>query len=191
MIITISGSAKDTGKTSLTVYLIKKLLPCCAVKFSIHKDNPYGEGIFEEKEKSSLTDTARMKKGGANPVYWVRTDKALLEDRLREVIRLLPDEKDITTIIEGNSILEYIVPNYSIFIMNSTFEDFKESAWKALEKAGVILINGEVSSDIEFKCKNHNKNGRIIFSENNLSKAYKKILQDILKIYTNMRVKEI
>lgn len=191
MIITVSGSAKDTGKTSLTVYLIKKLLPCCAVKFSIHKDNPYKEGIIEEKEKNPGTDTVRMKQAGAKPVYWVRTDKLLLETRLKEVINFLPDKEDITTIIEGNSILEYIEPDYSIFIMNSTFEDFKESAWKALKKAEVILINGESSSDIKSKCKNYNKNGKIIFSENNLSKAYKKILKDILKVYTNMRAKEI
>lgn len=186
-IITVSASCKDVGKTSLVVYLIRNLLPCSAVKFSIHENNPYGEGIIEEQKSYDNRDTGRMKQAGALPVYWVKTDKSLLKKRLEEVLVLIkkntppefiPYKPKI--IMEGNSILDYLKPDYSIFLMNCTFDDFKKSAWMAIEKGDIILIKGKFSPDMENKCRTLNKKGKILFSEEfNIKESYGLILKYI------------
>jgi hypothetical protein len=178
-IISISGSSKDTGKTSLAVYIIRELSHMGAVKFSVHKTNPYGEeGIFEAgKDSISETDTSKMKQAGASPVYWVNTKPSLLKERLQKVLSLI--DKPLL-IIESNSVLKYLQPDYSIFIMKPFFEDFKESAWLAMKQADIIIINGKFSSVMEKECREFNKKGKIISTEpDGKEVAYSLILEDM------------
>jgi hypothetical protein len=46
-------------------------------------------------------------------------------------------------IVEGNSVLDYLEPDYAVFIMGSSFKDFKPSAYDAIRKAHTVIINGE------------------------------------------------
>lgn len=167
-VVTISGANKDIGKSSLAAYIIGRCLMCAAAKFSLHAEVPEGPPIIEERPDGDPTsDTARMYQAGARPVYWVRST----QDTLATVISQVLDSMDSgVAVLEGNSILQHLEPDFAIFIMNPTFEDFKPSAWDALRRADVILVNGdmEVSGEealrLERQCKEQNSRLKILFS---------------------------
>ena len=118
-----------------------------------------------------------MKQAGASPVYWVRTDPLLLEKKIEELLALI--NKPLL-IVEGNSCLKYIHSDYSIFIANPSFRDFKESAWISIKSAHMILVKDEYSYSMEQMCRQFNKKGKIIFKEpGRLKQAFSIILKDL------------
>ncbi|MEW6555042.1 MAG: hypothetical protein AB1384_12240 [Actinomycetota bacterium] len=140
-IITISGANKDIGKSSLVAYLVSHCRDCSAMKVTLHEERPPGEAVLEEKEPDGNgADTARMLAAGASPVFWIRTTVDGLAADLREAFSR---SQASLVIVEGNSVLEHLEPDFAVFIMGSGFEDFKPSAFKAIEKAHTIVVNGE------------------------------------------------
>ncbi len=167
-VITISGANKDIGKSSLAAYIIGRCLMCAAVKFSLHSEAPEGPAILAEgPEGNPASDTARMYQAGARPVYWVRSTQDTLPADIKSVLDSLDSG---VAVLEGNSILRHLEPDFAIFIMNPTFDDLKPSAWEALKRADVVLVNGdrEVSGEealrLERQCKEHNPRLKILFS---------------------------
>ncbi len=167
-VVTISGANKDIGKSSLAAYIISHCLMCAAAKFSLHAEMPEGSAVLPEgPEGDSTSDTARMYRAGARPVYWVRSTQDSLATDISEVLGSMDSG---VAVLEGNSILQHIEPDFAVFIMNPTFEDFKPSAWDALKRADVVLVNGErsVSGEqalrLERECKEHNPRLKILFS---------------------------
>ncbi len=141
-IITISGANKDIGKSSLAAYLAGHCRSCAAMKVSVHAERPPGAAVVEETDPSALpaTDTSRLLAAGAYPVLWVRSTREDLAVNLREALSRL---RAPVIIVEGNSVLEYIEPDYAVFIMGPTFEGFKPSARDAIRKADTVVVNGE------------------------------------------------
>lgn len=156
------------------------------MKFSLHQEQPRGEAIIEEIRPGvqDSSDTAVMRKAGAEPVYWVRSTPEALGERVREVLALVGER---TVVVEGNSILHFLQPDYAIFIMKPTFDDFKESAWEALRRADTILVNGnepiggELALYLEKKCKQLNPRARLVFAvERGREEAYAIILSRVI-----------
>ncbi len=141
LLITISGANKDIGKSSLAAYLAAHCNNCAGMKISMHEELPAGEVLIEENESSEDTDTARIFKAGARPVYWLRTTKERLLDDFRRAAGGLEAP---VIIIEGNSLLERLDPDYAVFIMGAGFKDFKPSAYVAIGKADTVVVNGDV-----------------------------------------------
>jgi hypothetical protein len=186
MIVAISGANKDIGKSSLASYLIAHCRSCAAAKFTLHREEPAGASIIEETLPDSevINDTARMRQAGAFPVYWVRTTRDSLERRAGEVMKMIGEG---TVILEGNSVLEYVRPDYAVFIMGAGFDGFKESAWKALAAADTILVNGDAAIagaeaiGLEKRCKELSPGAKIIFAcEVGRDNAYAIILSRII-----------
>jgi molybdopterin-guanine dinucleotide biosynthesis protein len=139
-IITISGANKDIGKSSLVTYLVRHCRDCSAMKVTLHGERPPGEAVLEEREPAEKgTDTARMLAAGASPVFWIRTTVHELAADLGEA---LSRARAPVVIVEGNSVLEYLEPDFAVFIMGSGFDDFKPSAFSAIRKAHAIVVNG-------------------------------------------------
>ncbi len=140
-IITVSGANKDIGKSSLAAYLAAHCRRCAGVKVTVHAESPPGESVVQEADPPAApgTDTARMVEAGAWPVFWVRTTLKDLADDVRET---WPRIDAPVVIVEGNSVLDHVDPDFAIFIMNPTLEDFKPSAWSAIEKADAVIVNG-------------------------------------------------
>ena len=141
-IITISGANKDIGKSSLAAYLAGHCRACAGMKVSIHAERLPGAAIVEEKEPPDdpETDTGRMVRAGACPVFWVRSTG---EDVAADFEQAMSRVDVPVVIVEGNSVLERLEPDYAVFIMNPTFDDFKPSAFGAIEKAHTVIVNGE------------------------------------------------
>lgn len=140
--ITVSGASKDIGKSSLVAYLASHCPSCAAVKVTVHEERVPGEAVIEEKgpAQGRGTDTERMLEAGASPVFWVRTTVRDLPGDLEKVAPLLQAP---VVIVEGNSVLEHLEPDYAVFVMGSGFDDFKPSAFAAIKKAHTVLVSGE------------------------------------------------
>jgi hypothetical protein len=141
-IITISGANKDIGKSSLAAYLAAHCRACAGMKVSIHSERLPGEAIVEEKNPPDdpETDTGRMVRAGACPVFWVRSTG---EDVTADFAQAVSRVEAPVVIVEGNSVLDELEPAYAVFIMNPTFDDFKPSAFRAIKKAHTVVVNGE------------------------------------------------
>ncbi|MEJ5187402.1 MAG: hypothetical protein WHT46_10030 [Candidatus Geothermincolales bacterium] len=144
-VVTISGSRKDSGKSTLAVSLVKGLVPCAAAKVAVHGEEPPGERFLEEREPVQVpsTDTARLLEAGARPVYLLKTTEDLLARDLEDLMeRLGPG----TVVLEGNRILRHLEPDYAVFVMDSPLEEFKPSAREALARAhSVVLERGALA----------------------------------------------
>lgn len=141
-IITVSGANKDIGKSSLAAYLAGHCRSCAGIKVTVHAERPSGEAAIEEENPPAIpgTDTARMVEAGASPVFWLRTTLEDMNDDLQEVWPRIYAE---VVILEGNSILQHVEPDFAVFIMNPTIDDFKPSAFGAIEKAHTVVVNGD------------------------------------------------
>jgi hypothetical protein len=141
-VVTISGANKDIGKSSLAAYLVNHCRRCAGIKVTVHAQRPPGESVVEEKDPpaASGTDTARMVEAGASPVYWIRTT---VEDMAADLGEAWPRLRAPVVIVEGNSVLDHIQPDFAVFIMGPTFDDFKPSAFDAIKKAHTVVINGD------------------------------------------------
>jgi len=181
-VITISGANKDIGKSSLAAFLAGRCRGCAGMKVSIHPERPPGEVIVEETDPQSApeTDTARLVRAGASPVFWVRTTRENLPRDFREAI----SHSDAPVIVvEGNSILEHLDPDYAVFIMGPTFEGFKPSAFQAIKKAHTVVVNGgrELSGEevlqLEREIKEKNPGAKVVVvSELGKQRAWEVVL---------------
>ena len=181
-IITISGANKDIGKSSLAAYMASHCFCCAGVKVSVHEIQPEGEVVIEEPQPPPdfKTDTARLVQAGASPVFWVRTTRASLVEDVRQVLSRIETP---VVIFEGNSVLEHLQPDYAVFIMGPTFDNFKPSAFDAIRKAHTVVVNGkeglsgERVLELEKKIKDKNPEAKIIVvSEMGKDKAWEIVL---------------
>jgi hypothetical protein len=184
-LITISGANKDIGKSSLAAYLAAHCRDCAGIKISMHSESSDDEGLIAEDDSSSRleTDTARIYRAGARPVYWLRTTK---EQLLQDLLTAMNEIAAPVVIIEGNSLLEHLQPDYAIFIMGPGFEDFKPSAHFALGKADTVIVNGESEIaggqllELERKIKELNPKAKmIVVSETGKDRAWEMVLSRV------------
>jgi len=181
-IITISGANKDIGKSSLAAYLAGHCRDCAGIKVTVHAERPPGEAVIEEANPPAApgTDTARMVEAGAAPVFWVRTT---VEDMMADLREAWPLLRTPVVIVEGNSVLEHVEPDFAIFIMGSTFDDFKPSAFSAIRKAHAVVVNGEKKLsgtdilELERKVKELNPRAKlVVVSELGRERAWEIVL---------------
>jgi LAO/AO transport system kinase len=166
-IITVSGANKDIGKSSLAAYMANHCFCCAGVKVSVHDVQPEGDVVVEEPQPPPdlKTDTARLVQAGASPVFWVRTTGANLVEDVKKVLSRIETP---VVIFEGNSILKYLQPDYAVFIMGPTFDNFKPSAFDAIKKAHTVVINGRESLsgeqvlELERKIKDVNPKAKVV-----------------------------
>lgn len=182
LLMTISGANKDIGKSSLAAYLAAHCRWCAAMKISIHRERPAGEPIIEETESQSGsdTDTARLFRAGARPVFWLRTTGECLRGDFMNAVGGIEAP---VIIVEGNSLLEHLEPDYAVFIMGPTFEDFKASAEMAIGKADTVVVNGsgELSGgrilELEKEIKRRSPKAKmVVVSELGKEKAWEMVL---------------
>jgi hypothetical protein len=183
-IITISGANKDIGKSSLVAYLVRHCRDCAAMKVTLHEERPPGEAVIEEEQPAaSGTDTARMLEAGASPVFWIRTT---VNDLAEDLGKVFPRLRAPVVIVEGNSVLEHVEPDFAVFIMGSGFDDFKPSAFGAIRKANTVVVNGDAKLSggeilsLEREIKKMNPGARaVIVSELGRGKAWEIVLSRV------------
>jgi len=155
--IVVGGHSRSVGKTSVVAGLISALREH---KWSAFKITQYGHGICsrdggpcdcacadhswavsEEHDRSGETDTSRFLVAGAVRSWWVRTEQGRLAEAMplvREKIAAAP-----YSIIESNSVMEFLKPDLYLTVLDAGTADFKQSARKFLHEADAFLLHSQ------------------------------------------------
>ena len=155
-LVVVGGHARNIGKTSVAAAIIAatrdlgwtafKLTQyghhvcatdgaaCeCAVTDPVH---PFA--IDRETSVDGRTDTSRFLAAGAAEAYWARTPQGGLAEALPELRRLMDGKRYV--IMESNSILRFLRPDFYLVVLDSLTTDFKSSARENLDLADAFLL---------------------------------------------------
>lgn len=154
-IVAVSGLSSNTGKTTLVCELIKRLPGWEAIKLTrghyrscgkdpsgccvsdLLRDEPLirsGRAANYEKGK----DTGRFWDAGAANVHWVIVN----EDQVEEGIKgALSRVESGGVIVEGNSFLEYIEPDFALICARAGENKLKTSARRTLARAEALYLS--------------------------------------------------
>lgn len=154
-IVVVGGQSRNLGKTSVVAGIIAALpnLNWTALKLT-----QFGHGrcsldgkpchcatddhcfaVSEEKDPAGRSDTSRFLAAGARRSFWVRTEQGRLQEALPAIRRRLAEAEN--SILESNSILEFIHPDIYISVLDPSTKDFKASARTYLGRADAVLLH--------------------------------------------------
>lgn len=156
MLIAVGGHSRNIGKTSAVCGIISALPEfhwqafkltqyghhvcandgheCdCAPKDPTH---PYA---IDEQQNPDTTDTGRYLGAGADRAWWVRTAKGDLGHALPELKRLFAQSTN--NIVESNSLLRFIQPDFYVVVVDYSIEDMKDSARLYMDRADAFIIH--------------------------------------------------
>ncbi len=163
IIVAVSGLSSNTGKTTLACELIKRLPGWEAIKItrghyrSCGKD-PSGccvsdllrdEPLIRSGREANYQfgkDTGRFWDAGAVDVHWVIVDENQVEAGINEALSRV---KSAGVIVEGNSFLEYVEPDFALMCARAGENKVKSSARRNLQKADAIYVSTIDDSDRE------------------------------------------
>src|SRR6201995_783169 len=153
-IVVIGGHSRSVGKTSVAAAIIARLPE---MRWTAFKITQYGHGfctangepcdcqtddhtlaVSEERSSTSGTDTARYLASGATRSIWVRTRTGMLAEAMPRIRKELANAEN--TIIESNSILQFLKPDLYLTVLDAGTADFKDSARLFLDRADAVLI---------------------------------------------------
>jgi molybdopterin-guanine dinucleotide biosynthesis protein len=162
-IVAVSGLSSNTGKTTLACELIKRLPGWEAIKLtrghyrSCGKD-PSGccvsdllrdEPLIRSGRESNYEfgkDTGRFWDAGAADVHWVIVNEDQVQAGINEALSRV---KSAGVIVEGNSFLEYVEPDFAIMCARAGDNKLKSSARRNLEKADALYLSTIDDADRE------------------------------------------
>lgn len=153
--IMIGSTGRNSGKTTFGSEFIKKhkenhkivALKVTTIEKRNMKCPRGGEGcgvctslkgnydIREEKNPGDIKDTQRLKKAGAEKVYWIRAYPEYLSQAFEDFLSLL-DDVDII-LCESNSLRKYVKPG--IFVMIDNAKDGKKTALDVIQYADYVF----------------------------------------------------
>jgi molybdopterin-guanine dinucleotide biosynthesis protein len=140
ILIGIGGAHSGSGKTTYASLLFQRLRGWGGIKYT--KTDIYCSLIDEHDVLlTEGKDTRRMLDAGAERVLWVKSPPSDLGELLPLAVEKLLGLKGI--IVEGNSAIEFLVPDIIIFTFGSNSEEIKESAKRILARADVVLSEEE------------------------------------------------
>ena len=154
-IIVVGGQSRSVGKTSVAAGLLEAFAAHCWTAFKITQ---FGHGrcslngkvchcatadhrwaITEEREPSGRSDTSRFLRAGAKRVFWVRTQQGRLADAVPAIRERLAAADN--TLIESNSIVQFIRPDLYLTVLDPAVKDFKTSAQTLLDRADALILH--------------------------------------------------
>jgi len=150
-IVVVGGHSRNVGKTSVVAGLIAALPKCDWTAFKItqfgHAGHPAGHApseeipwrITQEYEGSGRSDTSRFLAAGARAAFLVETE----EGRLHEAMPVIQEKlaESTNSIIESNSILEFLRPDLYLVVLDPAIKDFKSSAQRYFDRADAVLLH--------------------------------------------------
>lgn len=170
-IISVSASSKKAGKSTLASHLVRELEADYGLKVSSGGRHAGSEAVITDPKTISRpgTDTGALVDAGARTVLWVSADRSSLAAELERALAMLPPGGLL--VMEGNSALESVKPDLAVFLMGVPFDDFKDSAAAALEKADLVLVDltgrlrGKDRDSLERELAKRNGGAKILFYE--------------------------
>ena len=96
--------------------------------------------VSEERDRESGTDSSRYLAAGAARSFWVRTRQGQLAEAMPRLKREIAWAKNV--IIESNSVLRFLRPDFFVSVLDAGESDFKESAKRYLDRADAVVVTG-------------------------------------------------
>ncbi|MBK5092406.1 MAG: hypothetical protein JJE48_02685 [Actinobacteria bacterium] len=141
-IVSVSSSSKKAGKSSLASHLVRELGADFGLKVSSGGTHPTAKTIISDQDviERNGTDTGSLVNAGAKQVIRVNAPEGSLKEELGRALSMFPDNGLI--VVEGNSALEYLDPDFAVFLMAVPLDEFKPSARGALSRSDLVLVDG-------------------------------------------------
>ena len=154
-IVAVSGFSSNVGKTTLVCDLLSALPGWEAIKVSrghyrscgkdpeaccvsdLLRDEPVVRSGREANYQAGK-DTGRFWDSGATNVHWVIVDDRQVEQGVNEALSRVESEG---VIVEGNSFLEYIDPDFTIMCARAEGGTIKSSARKTISKCDALFLS--------------------------------------------------
>jgi len=154
MLIVVGGHSRNIGKTSVACGIIRALPE---FNWTAIKITRYGHGVCSRngepcpcadpvhpvaisREDGELpdTDSGRFLVAGAARAYWVRTPDGGLGEAMPRVRKLIEDSAN--TIVESNSILRFLKPDFCAMVVDGAVADFKPTSLRFLDRADALVL---------------------------------------------------
>ena len=144
-VVVVGGQSRKVGKTSVVCGLIAALpeMRWTAIKLTQHEPIEHVAGLppsillREEQDRSSGTDSSRYLDAGADRAFWVRVPPGHLAAQMLKIRELISGAEN--TILESNSILEFLHPDLALCVLDPAMADWKPSALLCMERADALL----------------------------------------------------
>jgi molybdopterin-guanine dinucleotide biosynthesis protein len=153
-VVVVGGHSRSVGKTSVVAALISRLPQ---FRWTAFKVTQFGHGFCtangepcdcetdehtiafsEEHDPATGTDSARFLAAGAERSLWVRTRQGNLAQAMPRIRKEL--ERAQNSILESNSILQFLRPDLYLTVVDHATADFKDSARLFLDRADAVLV---------------------------------------------------
>jgi hypothetical protein len=153
MLVVVGGHTRNIGKTSVICSIIgsTRQFAWTAIKITQYghgvcskdgedcecalPDHPFA--LQKELNIRSGTDTSRFLAAGAQCSYWARTATGNLGEAIPALRRIW--ESTENTIVESNSILQFVRPDLYLTVLDFGVEDFKDSSRRYLDRADAVV----------------------------------------------------
>jgi hypothetical protein len=152
--VVVGGHTRNIGKTSVISSLIREFAPLgwTAVKITQYghgicsrdghpcgcapKEHPFA--LTEETDARGRADTCRFLAAGARQSLWLRVRQGQIPSALPLLWQKLRHAECV--VIESNSIVEYLDPLLYLVVLDTSQQDFKSSARRALGRADALVF---------------------------------------------------
>jgi molybdopterin-guanine dinucleotide biosynthesis protein len=161
-LIVIGGHTRSIGKTQLVCDLIAALP---SANWLAGKITQYGHGVCAtnghdcdcaptehivaldwEANATTGTDSARFLQAGAARSFWLRTKQGYLAEGMPALREALASAEQsissdgVNVIVESNSLLQFVKPSLYVTVVDTTRDDFKDSARLMLDRADALVF---------------------------------------------------
>jgi hypothetical protein len=153
MLVVAGGHSRNIGKTSVVCGIIRALpeFEWTAVKITqyghgvcSHEGEPcecadprHPVALSEEQGKSLTSDSGRFEAAGARRSFWLRTPAGQLGEAMPRLRRIIADAPNV--IIESNSVLQFLHPDFCLMVLDGAVTDFKASSRRFLDRADALV----------------------------------------------------
>ena len=149
-LLLISGSGRNSGKTTLVCEIIKNISSTKAVyalKISPHfhklsekqelLDQQKGFKIFREKDQCSNKDSSRMLRAGAADALYIQCDDLHVAAAFQNVWQLIP--KNAPVVCESGSLVKYFKPGLFLLVHHVKNEEIKNAFLRNKQLADHVI----------------------------------------------------
>lgn len=154
MMVVVGGHSRNIGKTAVAEGLIRALPEAAWTAVKITQfghavcvaagkpcecaSAPQYPYVIAEETTPSSRDTGRFLAAGARRAFWVRAAQGRLGEALpalRGIFAAGPN-----TIVESNSLLEFLRPDLYLVVADFAIPDFKPSTLRHLDRADALVV---------------------------------------------------
>ncbi len=157
-VILITGSGRNSGKTTIACHIIKQLSEKSEViglKISPHfhlvgkgqelivKNQKYS--IYREHGLGTRKDSSRMLFAGAKTVYFIQCTDENLEFAKNDLIKILVGNMPV--VCESGSFSKVFTPGYQILVIGDNPDKTKKSFLRNLKTSDLKIMSNDFSQD--------------------------------------------